>query len=99
MWRNQDARLTLFVPEEKTISIENKIRKHFRLSYNWRSRLKSKKEKVTYWIAKDNKFYKPSDETVDVDDKNFELIIEEPEQGDVQIQHENREVSDSLNMN
>lgn len=99
MWRNQDVRLTLFVPEGKTISIERKIRKHFRLSYNWRSKLNSKKEKVTYWIARDHKFYKPSEETENADDKNLELIIEEPGQGNIQIQHKNRGVSDSLNMN
>ncbi len=71
-WRNQDVKMKLYVPEGKYISIEKKIRKHFRLSYNWSEKLRQNKDKVSYWLVKDEQFISPT--------KTVETIAELPEQ-------------------
>ena len=67
-WRNQDVRMKIYVPEGKYVSIDRKIYKHFRLRYTWRNHLAKIKDKRSFWITDDGKFYelskymKPHDE-------------------------------------
>ncbi len=82
-WRNQDVKMKLFVPEGKYISIERKIRKHFRLRYSWKEKLRLNKEKVSYWKVQDEKFISPLD------------LIEEGYRNEVESQ-ENKAIKEDI---
>jgi len=83
-WRNQDVKMTLFVPEGKTISIEKNIRKHFRLSYHWRSNLRSRKEKQSFWLAKENEFY------------NTAVLLEQNKDADKELEKQGKSENEDM---
>jgi len=59
-WRNQDVRIKIYVPENKAVSIDKNIYKHFRLRYFWRNKLYQYKGKQSFWIVKDKDFFELS---------------------------------------
>jgi len=55
-YRYQDVRIKIFVPKGKYISLDRKIRKHFRLRYFWKGKLNACKEEKCCWHVVDEEF-------------------------------------------
>lgn len=55
-WRNQQVRIKLFIPDGKYISIDHKIRLHFKKGYYWRNRLYEYRNGTSYWKQEKGNF-------------------------------------------
>jgi phage shock protein PspC (stress-responsive transcriptional regulator) len=64
-YRNQDLKIKIYIPEGKSICLDKRIRKHFRLRYFWKGRLNSCKEEKCYWTVVNKKFMSAAKEKLE----------------------------------